>query len=91
MPKYKIVAHRNVFKFLNEVPDQALKKAFKEHIEKLEDYPLSLREMDVQIIRGLKNTFRLRIGGYRITFFVDKVDATIYVTDIKARKKAYIK
>jgi mRNA-degrading endonuclease RelE of RelBE toxin-antitoxin system len=47
--------------------------------------------MDIQIIRGVKNTFRLRIGSYRIIFFVDKVNATIYVTDIKARKKAYIK
>jgi mRNA interferase RelE/StbE len=91
VPKYKIVAHRNVFKFLNEVSDQTLKKAFKEQIEKLEDYPLSLREMDVEIIRGVKNSFRLRIGRYRIIFFVDKVDATIYVTDIKARKKAYTK
>jgi mRNA-degrading endonuclease RelE of RelBE toxin-antitoxin system len=91
VPKYKIVAHRNVFKFLTEVSDRALKKAFKEHIEKLEDYPLSLREMDVEMIRGVKNTFRLRIGSYRIIFFVDKVDATIYVTDIKARKKAYVK
>jgi mRNA-degrading endonuclease RelE of RelBE toxin-antitoxin system len=91
VPKYKIVAHRNVFKFLSEASDQALKKAFIEHIEKLEDYPLSLREMDIQIIRGVKNTFRLRIGSYRIIFFVDKVNATIYVTDIKARKKVYIK
>lgn len=91
MPKYKIVAHRKVYKFLNEVSDQALKKSFKDHIAKLEDYPLSLREMDTEIIRGVKDTFRLRIGGYRIIFFVDKTDATIYVTDIKARKKAYTK
>ena len=91
MPKYKIVAHRKVYKFLNEVSDQALKTAIKEHIEKLEDYPLSLREMDTEVIRGVKNTFRLRIGTYRIIFFVDKADATIYVTDIKARKKAYTK
>ena len=72
MPKYKIVAHRKVYKFLNEVSDQALKKSFKDHIAKLEDYPLSLREMDTEIIRGVKDTFRLRIGGYRIIFFVDK-------------------
>jgi mRNA-degrading endonuclease RelE of RelBE toxin-antitoxin system len=60
VPEYKIVVHRNVFRFLNEVSDQALKKAIKEHIEKLEDYPLSLREMDVEIIRGVKNTFRFK-------------------------------
>jgi hypothetical protein len=44
VPKYKIVAHRNVFKFLSEASDQALKKALIEHIKKLEDYPLSLRD-----------------------------------------------
>ena len=60
MPKYKIVAHRKVYKFLKEVSDQALKIAFKEHIAKLEDYPLSLRDMDTEIIRGVKNTFRIK-------------------------------
>lgn len=91
MPKYKIVAHRKVYKFMNELSDQAFKTKIKEHIEKLVDYPLSLREMDTEVIQGIKNTFRLRIGTYRIIFFVDKADATIYVTDIKARKKAYTK
>jgi mRNA interferase RelE/StbE len=89
VPKYKIVAHRKVYKSLIEVSDPSLKKSLKEHIAKLEDYPLSLREMDAEVIRGVKNTFRLRIGGYRVLFFVDKTEGTIYVTDIKARKKAY--
>jgi len=47
--------------------------------------------MDTEVIRGAKNTFRLRLGTYRIVFFVDKADATIYFTDINARKKAYTK
>jgi hypothetical protein len=56
VPKYTIVSHRKVYKFLNEELDDTPKKAFKDHISKLEDYPLSLREMDTEIIRGLKNT-----------------------------------
>ncbi|MGD0994735.1 MAG: type II toxin-antitoxin system RelE/ParE family toxin [Candidatus Bathyarchaeia archaeon] len=91
MPKYKIVAHRKVHKFLNDLTDQALKKTVKDHIAKLQDYPLSLREMDTEKIHGVEKTFRLRIGKYRIIFFVNKSDNTIYVTDIKARKKAYTK
>jgi len=91
VPKYKIVAHRKVYKFLNEIADQELKETFKEHIAKLEDYLLSLREMDTEKIQGVKNTSRLRISKYRIIFFVDRVDRIIYVTDIKARKKAYTK
>jgi hypothetical protein len=53
VPKYKVVAHRKVYKFLNELSDKSLKVAFKDHISKLEDYPLSLREMDTEVIRGV--------------------------------------
>jgi mRNA-degrading endonuclease RelE of RelBE toxin-antitoxin system len=76
---------------LNELTDQVLKNTFKGHITKLEDYPLSLREMDAEKIRGAKNTFRLRIGGYRVIFFVDNAEGTVYVTHIEARKRAYTK
>jgi mRNA-degrading endonuclease RelE of RelBE toxin-antitoxin system len=91
VPKYKIVAHRKLYAFLNELTDQTLKKTFKDQISKLEDYPTSLREMDTEKIQGAKNTFRLRIGKYRIIFYVEKTEKTIYVTNIKLRKKAYTK
>jgi mRNA-degrading endonuclease RelE of RelBE toxin-antitoxin system len=91
LPKYKVIAHRRIYKFLNELTDQVLKNTFKEHITKLEDYPLSLREMDTEKIRGAKNTFSLRIGGYRVIFFVDNTEGTVYVTLTEARKKAYAK
>ena len=91
MPKYKVVAHRKVYTFLNELTDQTLKITFKDQISILEDYPTSLREMDTEKIQGAKNTFRLRIGKYRVIFFVEKTDKTIYVTSVKARKKAYTK
>ena len=47
--------------------------------------------MDTEKIRGAKNSFRLRIGGYSVIFFVDNNEGTIYVTHIEARKKAYTK
>ncbi len=58
---------------------------------KLEDYPLSLREMDTEKIRGLERTFRVRAGKYRIVFYVDNTEKAIYVTHAEARKKAYEK
>ena len=60
-------------------------------ISKLEDYPLSLREMDVEKIRGLERTFRVRTGKYRIIFYAENTEKTIYITHIEARKKAYEK
>lgn len=68
-----------------------MKASFKEHIVKLQDYPLSLREMDTEKIKGAKNTFRLRIGKSRIVFFVDNIEGKVYVTEIEARKSVYAK
>jgi mRNA-degrading endonuclease RelE of RelBE toxin-antitoxin system len=47
--------------------------------------------MDIEKIKGLEKTFRIRIGKYRIIFHVDKTEKTIYITHAEARKKAYTK
>lgn len=91
MPKYKVIAHQRVHKFINTLKNENLKDAIMTHIEKLEDYPLTLREMDIEKIKGLEKTFRIRIGKYRIIFHVDKTEKTIYITHAEARKKAYEK
>ena len=90
-PKYKVVAHRRVQKFLISLKDEIVKAAIINQITKLEEYPLSLREMDTEKIKGLERTFRVRIGKYRIIFYVDQAEKTIYVTHAEARKKAYEK
>ncbi|HIE18410.1 TPA: hypothetical protein EYP75_01655 [Candidatus Bathyarchaeota archaeon] len=45
--------------------------------------------MNVEKIRGLERTFRIRIGEYRVIFFVDKTERTIYVTHARIRKRIY--
>ncbi len=47
--------------------------------------------MDTEKIKGTKNTFRLRISGNRVIFFVDNAEGVVYVTHIDARKRAYNK
>lgn len=91
MPKFKVIAHRGVHKFLRELRSEGLKHSIIEAIEKLDDYPISLREMDVQTIKGLKKTFRIRVGQHRIIFHVDKPEKIIYITHLDTRKKAYRK
>ena len=54
MPKFKVIAHRRVHKFLRTLRNERLKHSIIEAMEKLEDYPISLREMDVETIKGLK-------------------------------------
>lgn len=90
-PKYKVVAHRRVQKFYVSIKDKNFKLAIITELAKLEDYPLSLREMDTEKLKGLERTFRVRAGKYRIIFYVDNAKKTIYVTHVEARKKVYEK
>ncbi|WGM90357.1 MAG: type II toxin-antitoxin system RelE/ParE family toxin [Candidatus Bathyarchaeota archaeon] len=89
MPKYKVVAHHRVQKFLTTIKNENLKQRIINHIIKLENYPLTLKNMDIKKIKGLQKTFRIRIGNYRIIFQVDKKQKTIYVTHAETRKNAY--
>jgi len=89
VPKYKVVAHRRVQKFLITIKNENLKQTIINYITKLENYPLTLKNMDIKKIKGLQKTFRIRIGNYRIIFHVDKSKKTIYVTHAETRKKVY--
>ncbi len=91
MPKFRVIAHRRVHKFLTRLRNEQLKNSIIETMEKLEDYPFSLKEMDIDTIKGIKKTFRIRTGQHRIIFFVDKDEKTIYVTHLDTRKRVYKK
>ena len=91
MSRFKVIAHRRVHKFIRTLRNEKLKHSIIEAMEKLEDYPISLREMDVERIKGLKKTFRIRVGQHRIIFYVDKPERKIYVTHLDTRKKVYKK
>jgi len=89
VPKYKLLIHRRVHKFLIESKNEKIKSQIKDAITKLEDYPLSLRELDVEKVKGLKNTFRIRVSIYRIVFYIDKTERTVYLTHTEIRKSVY--
>jgi mRNA-degrading endonuclease RelE of RelBE toxin-antitoxin system len=91
VPKYRIIAHRRVHKFLSSLKDERLRHTVVDCIAKLDDYPLVLRELDVEKIKGMQKTFRVRVGKFRIILHVDDTEKTIYVTHVEARKKAYTK
>jgi mRNA-degrading endonuclease RelE of RelBE toxin-antitoxin system len=63
VPKYKVIAHRRVHKFISNLKDENLKDTIMDHLAKLEDYPITLREMDIEKIKGLEKTFRIRMAN----------------------------
>ena len=46
-----------------------------------------IRQVDIKLIRGFKNYFRIRIGDYRIGF--KKEDQTVVFMRVKHRKDIY--
>ena len=58
MPKYKVIAHRRVHKFISNIKDENLKNKIIDHMAKLEDYPITLREMDTEkIVKNVMESF----------------------------------
>jgi mRNA interferase RelE/StbE len=55
----------------------------------LEDYPSSLRHLDVEKMRGRESTFRVRVGDFRLIFYVDKAEGVVYVTTLGRRGRVY--
>jgi len=89
VPRFKVIVHRRVYKYLKKIKDRELKDRLISVILGLEDYPLILRRMDVVKLEGLEKTFRIRVGDYRIIFFVDKRNRLIYVTHLGKRESIY--
>jgi len=79
---YVVRIHRRVGKFIKKLADEKVRARLLDVIESLEHYPAVLRRLDVEKIRGMERTFRIRVGRYRIVFYVDKKEKVIYVTNI---------
>jgi len=72
---------------LKHLPDR-VKRNLKELIDSLQNtyFP---RSQDVKKMKGMKNTYRIRMGDYRLIYRVDFEEKKIFVLSIAHRKKAY--
>ncbi len=44
---------------------------------------------DIKKIRGIVDTYRIRIGSYRVIYYIDWEENAIYVMKIDKRSRAY--
>jgi len=75
-------------KFLKSIKDKALLKRISDKIENLEKNPFP---QDLARVEGYKDVkvFRVRVGDYRILYFVDYSSSKIYIESIDKRGKVY--
>jgi len=85
---FKIVIHKKSIKKLREMGKSSLKR-MANLIEILETDPIPWKYFDVKKLEGEKDTYRVRIGKYRIIYFVDKNSKIIHILKIEKREKAY--
>ncbi|MGB9895577.1 MAG: type II toxin-antitoxin system RelE family toxin [Thermoproteota archaeon] len=73
-------------KYLDELTAEN-KQRIVEKLRRLEDFPET--ELDIVKVAGEENTFRLRVGNYRVLFKVYEKEKIIVVAKIDIRKRAY--
>ncbi len=73
---------------LQSLPSSHLRK-FSELLEILKVNPIPWKSFDVRKIKGIEDTYRVRIGDYRVIYFIDKASKTIHILKFDIRGNVY--
>ena len=84
---YKVVYARAARAVLKTRPRKRAERIFA-IIDRIAANPLA-RHPNLDTIKGEKNTFRYRLGDWRILYEVDRESRTLKVLDILPRGRAY--
>ncbi|MBO3797329.1 MAG: type II toxin-antitoxin system RelE/ParE family toxin [Thermoproteota archaeon] len=85
---FKVVLTRQALKSLEKLPP-GMKQRVSEALDTLVQTPVPFRSFDVNKLKGYRNTYRIRIGGWRIIYEYNSKAKVIIVHDILIRKRAY--
>ena len=85
---YEIVIHKKFIRKLREMERPSLDK-IANLMEILKTDPIPWKNFDIRKIQGEKDMYRVRIGKYRLIYFVDKNTKMIHILKIETREKAY--
>jgi mRNA interferase RelE/StbE len=85
---YRVVLTNKASKGLERAPDHIRKKAF-EALDALQESFAPVKQFDVKKLKGFDDTFRIRIGDWRIIYELRRKEKTIVVYEIASRGRAY--
>jgi mRNA interferase RelE/StbE len=85
---YRVVLTRRATKGLEKAPDHVRKRAV-EAIDALQQTFAPVKLFDVKKLKGMDNTFRIRIGDWRIIYELRRKESMIVVLDIASRGRIY--
>ena len=75
-------------KFIKSIKDKTVLKRIANKIDELEKNPFP---QDIERVEGYKDVkvFRVRVGDYRILYFVDYSSSKVYIEKIDKRERVY--
>ena len=85
---YRVVLTKRAVKGLEKAPEHIRKKAV-EALDALQQTFAPVKLFDVKKLKGLEETFRIRIGDWRIIYELHRKESAIVVLDIAPRGRAY--
>ncbi|MGA9100101.1 MAG: type II toxin-antitoxin system RelE/ParE family toxin, partial [Methanotrichaceae archaeon] len=68
---FDVQLHRNVKKAIKDLP-KSHQEQFVQLVDILKEDPVPFRKFDLVRIRGHIDIFRIRLGGFRLTYEVDE-------------------
>ena len=88
MTQYEVLFHKKLAKSIKNLPKSHLQK-FAKLIDVLMTNPFPWKDFDLKKIEGSKDTYRIRVGSYRVVYHVDREQKTIHVLKFETREKVY--
>ncbi len=64
---YRLLLHKSVSKFLESRPLKQ-RHELKKKLELLKEHPFPNEELDIKMMQGYENLYRLRIGQFRFIY-----------------------
>ncbi len=88
MTRYTVTLHRKAHRDIRCVPNHVVRR-LDLLIEDLKVDPIPWRNWDVKALVNLDDTFRVRIGGYRVIYWVNSDQSNIEIMRVSKRASVY--
>jgi mRNA interferase RelE/StbE len=85
---YRVVLTKRASKGFGKAPEHVQERVG-EVMEALQQTFAPVKLFDVKKLKGLEDTFRIRIGGWRIIYELHRKESVVVVLDITPRGGAY--
>ena len=85
---YRVILTKNASKGLDKAPVHIKTKAI-QVIDALQDSFAPVKLFDVKKLKGMQDTFRIRLGDWRIIYEFKRKESMVLVYEIVPRGSAY--